>query len=111
MENMTTILSGNETINSTEELFEKTAISLAKEKESKTQAFTSDFISAHQQYFLPNEAPDALKEKFYNKQLTYKDVLDNLSYFSNTNISLAFSSLSTSICLALAVSGFEKLCF
>lgn len=90
MENMTTILSGNETINSTEELFEKTAISLAKEKESKTQAFTSDFISAHQQYFLPNEAPDALKEKFYNKQLTYKDVLDNLSYFSNTNISLAF---------------------
>ena len=35
MENMTTILSGNETINSTEELFEKTAISLAKEKESK----------------------------------------------------------------------------
>ena len=90
IKNMTTILSGNETINSTEELFEKTAIFTAKEKENKTQVFTSDFISAHQQYFLPNEAPDALKEKFYNKQLTYKDVLDNLSYFSNTNISLAF---------------------
>lgn len=90
MKNMITILSRNETINSTEELFEKVAVATAKEKGDNSQEFTSEFIKTHQQYFLPNDAPDTLKEKFYNKSLTYKDVLDNHSYFSNTNISLAF---------------------
>lgn len=90
MKNMITILSRNETINSTEELFEKVAVATAKEKGDNSQEFTSEFIKTHQQYFLPNDAPDTLKEKFYNKSLTYKDVLDNLAYFSNTNISLAF---------------------
>ena len=40
--------------------------------------------------FLPEEAPEDLKEAFYNKNLTLEDLINNpkiLKYFDNTNIS------------------------
>ena len=54
--------------------------------------FTDNFISKNQELFLPTNAPQVLKDKFYNKTLTYEDFINNKEYFTNTNISLGFPS-------------------
>lgn len=75
---------------SIDELFEEAAILTTKIGTIKEEMYTKDFIEKHQQKFLPSDAPAELKEKYYNKHLTYKDVKDNLRYFLKTNISVAF---------------------
>lgn len=48
-------------------------------------------------FFLPEEAPKELKEKFYHGGLSYEDVMSNLKYFSDTNISLGFLELNNAL--------------
>ena len=48
-------------------------------------------------FFLPEEAPKELKEKFYQGNLSYEDVMSNLSYFAHTNISLGLLELNNAL--------------
>ena len=48
-------------------------------------------------FFLPEEAPKELKEKYYYGGLSYEDVMSNLKYFSDTNISLGFLELNNAL--------------
>lgn len=48
-------------------------------------------------FFLPEEAPKELKEKYYHGGLSYEDVMSNLKYFSDTNISLGFLELNNAL--------------
>lgn len=48
-------------------------------------------------FFLPENAPKELKEKYYQKNLSYEDVMNNLEYFANTNISLGLQDLNDSV--------------
>lgn len=48
-------------------------------------------------FFLPEEAPKELKEKFYQGNLSYEDVMSNPSYFAHTNISLGLLELNNAL--------------
>lgn len=48
-------------------------------------------------FFLPEEAPKELKEKFYQGNLSYEDVMSNPSYFVHTNISLGLLELNNAL--------------
>lgn len=90
------VLKKQQNFRSIDELFEEAAILTTKMIYTKEERYTKDFIEKHQQYFLPSDAPAELKEKYYNKLLTYKDIKENLRYFSKTNISVAFFEIEAS---------------
>lgn len=48
-------------------------------------------------FFLPEEAPKELKEKYYQGNLSYEDVMSNPSYFAHTNISLGLLELNNAL--------------
>lgn len=51
------------------------------------------FRERYPELFLPNDTPDDIKEKFYNRELTLNDVknIDEfMQYFKNTNVALGF---------------------
>lgn len=48
-------------------------------------------------FFLPEEAPKELKEKYYQGNLSYEEVMSNPSYFAHANISLGFLELNNAL--------------